>query len=271
MTNEKAFDASEVKEVCNGMLSPEVYQALYETARDAPAPVIVEVGTAHAAGTVSLAMGLRDSGREGVVYTFEKIIGGSRESFGGFDENISIIQRNLAAFGVEGFVRLTVGDVAETCDVVPANATIGLLCLDADGAIDRDFGLFFDRLLTGAPIVVDDMRDRTRLKLLRRKGFSGRFKIDQKHQLTYRMMELFREHGLVDAGTVHGLDTWFGHKGPGKLADLPVGSVLQVYRSLTFTEADMSFVPARGMIKTLVRRIAPESVVARLQRIERGD
>lgn len=269
--DKRIFDALEVKARCNGMLPHGVYRAMYETARDAPAPVIVEVGTAHAAGTVSLAMGLRDSGRKGVVYTFEKIIGGSRERFGGIEDNISIIQSNLAAFGVDSFVQLIVGDVAETCGIVPADAAIGGLCLDADGAIDRDFQIFFDRLLAGAPIIVDDMRDQTRLKLLRRKGFSGHFKVDHKHQLTYRMMKLFQEHSIVISGRILGKDTWFGQKGPGKLDDLPLGAVLQVYRSLTFAEARTSLVPAREALVELVRLVAPESLVAWLKRIERGN
>lgn len=65
------------------MLPVEVYQRLYEAALAAPDRNLVEVGCAHGAGTVCLAAGLRDSGREGRVYTFEKIVGGTREAYGG--------------------------------------------------------------------------------------------------------------------------------------------------------------------------------------------
>jgi predicted O-methyltransferase YrrM len=269
--NVRRFDALEVKAQCNGMLPPEVYHAMYEAACGAPAPVFVEVGTAHAAGTVSLAMGLRDSGRMGVVYTFEKITGGSREAFGSVEENIKIIKGNLSAFGVDEIVRLNVGDVAATCGVVPQDTRIGLLCLDADGAIDRDFGLFFNRLVNDAVIIVDDMRDHTRMKFLGRKGLGGSFRVDQKHRLTFKLMDLFRHHELIDAGAVFGTETWIGKKGPGELFDVPSNSILEVYRSLTFSEADMSLVPFRGQVTKLLRRLAPEGTIERLKRFERGD
>lgn len=273
MKNEavRSFDAEEVKKACNGMLPTEVYSMIYEAACSAHETLFVEVGTAHAAGTVSLAMGLRDSGRNGKVYTFEKIVGGSREAFGGMDENIEIIKRNLKAFGVDELVHLTIGDVAETAGVVPDDISIGLLCLDADGAIDRDFGLFFDRLAAGAPIIIDDLRDHTRIKRLGRSGLSHRLLVDQKHRLTFRLIEVFRRYGLVEGGEIHGTDTWFGYKGAGRFADMPQEEIIQTYRSLIFTETSLSFVPLRGLLAESLRNVLPTNLVTRLKSFERGD
>jgi hypothetical protein len=269
--NYSIFDAEKVKRICNGMLPTEVYSALYEEAYHAPKEIFVEVGTAHAAATVSLAMGLRDSGRKGKVYTFEKVIGGSREKFGSIDENTEIIKRNLQTFNVDNLVVLTIGDVAETADVLPKDITIGLLCLDADGAIDRDFGLFFNRLANEAPIIVDDSRDYTRIKLLGRSGLRHSLFIDQKHRLTFRLLEKFRLYDLVKDGKIHGTDTWIGKKGAGQYANIGREDVLNVYRSIIFTEASFSFMPFRSVLAKIFRTILPATLITKLRTIERGN
>ena len=265
------FDASKVKKNCNGMLSDTVYSAMYRTALMALTPLIVEVGTAHAAGTISLAHGLRERVSDGKVFTFEKIFGGSREAFGGIDENVSIIRNNIAAFGLTETIELVVGDVAESASVVPRDSEIGLLCLDADGAIDRDFRLFFDQLAIGAPIIIDDVKDRTRVKRTGRMGLSHGLIVDQKHRLTSRMLALFKSYNLIDEGDIKGSDTWFGQKVGGKFADVPTEEILNVYRSLTFTEAKLSIVPLRRVVTPVLRKALPASAVARLKLIERGD
>ena len=96
----------EVRKACNGMLPLHVYERIFETAKTSSGTTFLEVGTAHAAGTVCLALGLQASGRAGKVYTFEKILGGSRERYGDYDENIAIIRNNLAEFGVADTVEL---------------------------------------------------------------------------------------------------------------------------------------------------------------------
>lgn len=269
--NDSEFNEHAVKAACNGMLPASVYRKMYEVAKSSPVPVILEVGTAHAAGTVSLALGLRDSDRAGKVYTFEKIFGGSREAFGGVDENVEIIKRNISQFGVSDMVELVVGDVAETAGAVPRDTELGLLCIDADGAIDRDFALFFDRLAEGAPLVIDDIRDTTRVKVMGFKGLGLAVAIDQKHRLGYRLLSVFKRHGLVDEGELCGSDTWFGCKGHGKFDDVPAVEVLEVYRSLTFSDAMVSGVPLRARLAAMARRTLPESVIRGLRRIESGE
>lgn len=268
---DRIFDPRVVKRICNGLLPIEVYSAMYEAAKSAPEVLFVEVGTAHAAGTVSLAMGLRDSGRVGKVYTFEKILGGSREAFGGIDKNKEIIKKNLKAFGVDDLVHLEIGDVAETADAVPKDKPLGLLCLDADGAIDRDFGLFFDRLSEGAPIIIDDSRDMTRIKRLGRIGLSHRLIVDQKHRLTFHLVNVFLHHKLITEGVMHGEETYICRKGSGVFADLPSGMIMDAYRSLIFTETTLSYVPFRGVLAKILRSIFPKPIIERLKSVEHGD
>lgn len=264
-----SFDPYEVQKKCNGMLSPEVYRAMYEAARAAPMPFIVEVGTAHAAGTVSLALGLRDSGRKGHVYTFEKIVGGSREKFGGVNENVHIIEENIAAFGVSDIVKLIVGDVADRAFELPQEGTVGLLCLDADGAIDRDFQLFYSRLDDEAIIIVDDVANYTRVKQIGRNGLRRKLRIDQKHCLTYRLLELFRRLHLVNDGEiVLNSNTWFGRKGSGQLENLTAEDIIRVYRSLIFTDAALSPISIRERVGPLLQKNLPVEMFRWLRTVE---
>lgn len=265
----QAFDASAVKERCNGMLPVEVYQRIYEVAVAAPAGNLVEVGCAHGAGTVCLAAGLRDSGRAGTVYTFEKIFGGTREAFGGIDENVRIIRGNFEHFGLADRIELLIGDVEDRAQEVPSDVPIGLLCLDADGAIDRDFALFYDQVEEGAPIIVDDVMDRTRVKPIGRTRLNRSLKVDQKHRLTFRLLDLFRDKRLLDAGEVRGSDTWFGRKSPARFADVDPREILRVYRSMTFTDAAISLVPMRDEIAATLGKILPRATIEKLKNLER--
>ncbi|NWG47266.1 MAG: class I SAM-dependent methyltransferase [Alphaproteobacteria bacterium] len=235
------FDPEAVRTRCNGMLAPSVYQHIYETARSAGGGVFVEVGTAHGAATVSLALGLKASGRQGHVHTFEKIVGGTRERFGSIAENEDIIRTNFRTFGVDDVVSLHIGGVDDLQANVREEREFALLMLDADGRIDRDFGYFFDRLRPGAPIIIDDVADLVRIKM---KG-SDRLTVDQKHRLTHLLVEAFTSAGLV-ACNERIRNTWFGTKREARWEDLPPSAVLAAYRSLVFGEADR---PMRGLEK----------------------
>lgn len=50
------FNAKEIKQKCNGMLSAEMYHRIYEYAAKAPAGNFIEIGAAHGAATVCLGL-----------------------------------------------------------------------------------------------------------------------------------------------------------------------------------------------------------------------
>jgi hypothetical protein len=70
-------------------------------------------------------------------------------------KNEAVLRSNLRAFGVEPLCTVLMGNVEQMAGRVP-DGPIALLFIDADGALDRDFGLFYRRLLPGAPVIVDD-------------------------------------------------------------------------------------------------------------------
>ena len=219
---------------CNGMLHPAVYRRLYETAKCSGGGTIVEVGTAHAAGTVALARGLKDSGQTGRVYTIERMVGGSRRAFGGLEENLAIVKGNLEHFGVQEVVELLIGEVADLHDKVPSSTPINMLVLDADGRIDRDFMLFFNRLHPQAPIVIDDCENIVRVKSKSRLSFG----VDLKKKLTWMLADCFTSKGWIEEGE-NFRGTLFTTKAASGPVEIDPMSMLKVYRQLVFVEGEL--------------------------------
>lgn len=243
----KAYDFIEIKQLANGMLAPEVYEKIFQYASMAQPGLFIEIGTAHGAATI--AMGLAAKEKKSQIYTFEKIVGGSRERYGNFEKNLEIIRDNFEKFNLSDCIHLMVGEVEELRAKVDLTRPVSMLMIDADGAIDRDIEFFYDALLPGAPIIIDDCVDKARLKYMGR----GNYQIDLKHRLTYRLVELFIENGVVvQDEIVNG--TFFGHKPenspPSNVFEkLPVKSI---YRSLVHTDAKL----ANSFIKNVRNRLA---------------
>jgi hypothetical protein len=243
---------AEIRTRCNGMLDPDIYLRLYELAA-ACGGAIVEVGAAHGAGTVALALGLKESGLNGRIYSFEKMTGGSRDRFGSFDDNLSIIRNNLTNYGVEDRVELLVGGVEKLHDKVPTDAPIELLVLDADGWIDRDFSLFFDRMSPNATIVIDDCEDRTPVRLLA----SGECEIQTKYRRTWYFVRYFERIGAIARDELKG-KVLFARKVAPKL-DIDPAELLKVYRTI-IPRVGHIHTPARfslsGILLEGIRRLA---------------
>lgn len=207
---------------CDGMLSPAIYQHIYETALISEGGLMVEVGTAHGAATVALALGLRDSGRSGRVVTFGR---GRSE----------IVKRNLRDFGVEHLVEVVTGDVGETASAVLPDAKISVLMLDADGRIDRDFVEFFNRVVPHGTIIIDDCVD---VVQLHRTGFSS-MGIDAKMRLTYLLLSYFKSKGIISMGCQL-RHTYFGEKLCNSPYEFELAEILEIYRQLIFTSAKVT-------------------------------
>lgn len=210
------------------MMREEVYRRIYEAACEAPGDVFVEIGTAHGAATVCLALAMQDTGRNGKVYTFDRFARGSRAPYGDAAKNRSIAEDAFTHFGVAGMIEVTACDAADAA--VPV-AEYGLLMLDADGRIDRDFATLFDGLAVGGTLIIDDMADRVRCK---RRG-DGTIRVDQKHRLTYLLTQSAEKHGLIEKTGME-YQTWFGRKRDARVTDWPATAILDAYRQLVFAD-----------------------------------
>lgn len=219
-------DFKEIAYVCSGMLAPAIYRQIYEAARTRPGGNVVEVGTARGAATVAMALGVRDSGRPGKVMSFGRPV---RPAAG---RGRSPVFDNFEYFGVSELVEYYEGLVEDHFSATEGKGAIGLLMLDADGCIDRDLRLFYDRLTDRAKIVIDDYVDSVRLL----PGPSGSFRVDAKMRLTFNLLNYFCSEGFVEGGTVLA-NTFFGQKASRSSADFHSEEILRAYRSLIFATA----------------------------------
>ncbi len=195
-----------LKKVTNGMMSPWIYRLLYKTAREIRRGDIIEVGAGHGASTVSLGLGLKDINSDRKVYTIEKCEGGSRSDFGGKQTNLEILKNNIGIFGLQAWVEILPKKLVSEADLPREINKIGLMFLDADGRIDRDFRFFYNRIVPGGSIIIDDYEEQ--------KDFcekSIRYPLGgTKEYRTFCYLNYFKEKGFFEqkcnyAGTVFGI------------------------------------------------------------------
>jgi hypothetical protein len=188
-----------MQHVTEGLLSPAVYKLIYERFRAAPDLDTIEVGGAAGSASIAVAWAKIESGHASKHIVIEKLRGGSRHRFGGFEENLARFNRHLALFGAAGRVALFPHDL--TLDNGPEviamveTPRIGGFISDADGRIDRDFSLFLPLVHPDGVIVVDDYHP-TR---------------SWKHVLTWRLLNQMVDWRLFELDEVrHG--TAFGRR-----------------------------------------------------------
>ena len=230
----QSFDAFAVKKKANGMLSIDVYQEMYHLAQKVEQnTTILEIGTAHGAGTISLALGSQGKNR---IASIDKITGGSRDKFGTLEENKVIIKNNFKYFGVEKVIDFYIGTSTEIAPHLPEELTISMLVIDADGAIDRDFELFYNKLLPGSTIIIDDYSNYVRIK--KDKKIT---RIDQKFRLTHMLVSFMEQASLLKKNKV--IDsTYFGIKPQNQKDDVNFSQYdfRPIYRNLTFANTQSS-------------------------------
>ena len=222
------FNALEIKKKANGMLSIDVYEEMYHLAQKIDQnSTILEIGTAHGAGTISLALGSQCKNK---IISIDKIIGGSRDKFGTIEENKAIIGNNFKHFGVEKVIDFYVGTSSEVTLLLEENLKLGMLLIDADGAIDRDFELFYNNLLPGSPIIIDDYFNHIRIRKDKKT-----IRVDQKFRLTFMLISFMEQSNLLKKIKVID-NTYFGIKPKNQIDDVDFSlyDFRPIYRYLTF-------------------------------------
>ena len=227
-----------IKEETNGYLSPSVYKAIYEYALKAQEGNMVDIGPAQGGSTICLGLGIRDSGKaNSKIYSIEK--GEASSALQSWDDplhNGAVLLKNIQRYELDSYVNLLLGDVKDMYQKVNASKPLSLLFIDADGALDRDFQLFFNRLSDGASIIIDDYQDIiNRLATEKYLKWSTPEEIDVyvrskgaqefrdlcplgKEQTTYRFINYFLSAGLIQKKILINA-TFFGSKIPGSVFD----------------------------------------------------
>jgi predicted O-methyltransferase YrrM len=179
-----------------GMMAPAIYKKIYDCVYDAPDLDIVEVGGASGAGSIAAAWAMRDSGKKSKLVVIEKCEGGSRSRYGSYDDNLSRITNNFERFGADETIRLYPHELSfktgEEVLRMIETPRIAALILDADGRLDRDFFLFWPRLIPGGLIIVDDYADEAKYQPISEDHPQG----GVKKRLTYRLLNRMRDWGL---------------------------------------------------------------------------
>lgn len=226
-----------IRQETQGYLAANVYQAIYRAALAAPEGAMIDIGPAQGGSTICLGLGLRDSGKRGPIYTIERFRqSGALRSWDDEALNVRVLRDNLARHGLTDRAVILVGGVEEVHDRVPADGPLGLLFIDADGALDRDFGIFFNRLADGAPIVIDDYNDTinrharetyltwtTRQEMDRYVASKGAARFRDlcplgKEYTTFRFVNHFLSEGLIERDALIG-STLFARKAKGARFD----------------------------------------------------
>jgi predicted O-methyltransferase YrrM len=260
-TDEGLALARRIKRQANGLLGAGVYHSLMELARLAKPRTIVEIGTAHGAATIALALGARAGGCPCHIYTVDPFAGfSSRVKYGTVTDNLRIVREAFSHFGVSDCITVVVGTSADVFAHLPAHA-LDLVVIDADGRIDRDLAVLFDRMSEGANIVIDDVDGTTCLT-----RFRDRLYCDQKHRLTRLVVDRLLASGHLQGERVEE-STGFYAKGSGTAATIEA-LALPAYRELVFTDVDDIATPKlqKGCGPWLQRRFAAaRSVYRRLK------
>lgn len=179
----------------NGMLIISVYEEIYLTASKLYQPKIIEVGTAHGAATIALALGAKTQSEDFRIWTIDKMGGkySSRSRFGSAIANMNIAIENFKNAGVADNINLYIGSPEEFKEDKSCPENIDCLMLDADGRIDRDFLLFYRLLAPGAPIIIDDVDDNIYLG----RNYEGELFLDLKHRISNLLINAYIERGYI--------------------------------------------------------------------------
>ena len=220
-----------IRAITNGYLAAAIYKAIYQCACQAEEGYMIDIGPAQGGSSISLGLGIKKSGKQqSKVISIEK--GSGSDALAdkkNVDKNLSILEENIAKFSLSNYSIILMGDVAEVYKSVKEDLPLSLLFIDADGALDRDFKLFYNRLRKNAPIIIDDYANiinslarenyllwKTHDELnsyVSHKGKEHLYEVCPlgKEYTTYRFINYFLDQGLLKLDRVMD-QTFFGHK-----------------------------------------------------------
>ena len=181
-----------------GMINPRVYKQLYKEILDLPDLDIVEVGGASGSASIFIAKAMKESFKKNHLIVIEKCYGGTRTKFGDYQTNKAMILNNFRKFEVIDKIipfleELTYDNGILIKKYIRTNK-ISALIHDADGQIDRDFYLFWEMLIPGGLIVIDDYVNLPRFKEISEMYPAG----GTKFLKTFHLLNQFKEWGLFE-------------------------------------------------------------------------
>lgn len=234
----------------DALLPTEIYSYLYDYSAVERPEVAVDVGTAHGACSIALALGAKTVGHPTKIWAIDPLQGSrqipsSREKFGDVSKNAKIVQGNFANAGVADAITLFVGTDEKFSLSKSLRSQIQCLILDADGRIDRSLLLFRSSMSDGALIMIDDIDGRPHAI---RNG--GKSLIDLKHVIAKKLTLALVDEGFLSIEKEFDKTVFCRALNPAKWDAETLNLIaLEAYRELVFT----TFSPLRLMAELVVK------------------
>ncbi len=229
--NFKYPEFAKIKNLTHGYLSTKVYHEIYQAAFNAEEEIMIDIGPAQGGSSICLGLGIQQSGKtNSKVFSIEKGIGSrALPTLKDIEQNISTLKNNIEQYKLGDICTVLAGDVKEVYQKTNEPHPISLMFIDADGALDRDFQLFYNRLSPNAYLIIDDysniINKLATERYLQWKSYSDIENYVQskgansflelcplgKEYTVYQFVNYFLQQGLIIKDKVIGM-TFFGRK-----------------------------------------------------------
>jgi predicted O-methyltransferase YrrM len=183
------------------MLHPDILLLLYHFGAYSTGGIL-EIGPYIGGSTIAISKGIQAGGGSMRLVSVE--IGGSMDHpTHGSKDIVADLKHNLEQFGVADCSRLIIGDsgAPETVEKVKTEFSgdkLGLLFIDADGKIEKDFKAYGGLLRTGTYLVVDDYFSNDEIAAR------------EKTPYTKSYLDELERQNKVECFGVYGWGTWIG-------------------------------------------------------------
>jgi predicted O-methyltransferase YrrM len=185
------------------MLHEETLVRLYQCAKRTR-HAILEIGAFTGGATVMLARAMIRSHNKSPLVTIEP--GGAHDHpLVGTDDILRDLRQTLERYDIANHVTIVEGMSGHPPVTALALAAlnghkIGLVFIDADGQVERDFDLYREYLVPGAFVVIDDYV-----------AFEGPFTAAEKTVSVVPWIAEMKKRGILREDAVVPWGTWFGH------------------------------------------------------------
>jgi len=145
-----------VKKLCHGYLDAAIYEEIYKYGLSAEEGIVVDIGPAQGGSTISFGLALRENTKLKKIYSIDTFCNSAALiSSDDIQKNIDQLYSNLNEYDLTNYVTAIVAG-RDNLNFIKDNEKISVLFIDADGALDRDFKLYYNHLTDGAFIIIDD-------------------------------------------------------------------------------------------------------------------
>ena len=206
----------EIKKITNGYLDTTVYQEIYNSALQASNGVVIDIGPAQGGSSICFAMAASENKEIKKIYSIDRFKGSNALiDYYSIENNIKQLYINLKKYNLQDYVKTIVVGVDDIKKSIE-NEPIAILFIDADGAIDRDFELYYNQIREEGLIIIDDYEEKINIQASTRylkwrsdKEINAFLKNENisnlkmftplgKHYTTYKFTKYFIENNYVE-------------------------------------------------------------------------